>query len=85
MLANFVIRVQDPVEATAIPANGVVREADGTMTAWVTTDRRRFRTNHQDRTAKRRPGIKFSMACSAENWWSRRRHVSEQHAIGAAQ
>ena len=42
MLANFVIRVQDPVEATAIPANGVVREADGTMTAWVTTDRRHF-------------------------------------------
>jgi cobalt-zinc-cadmium efflux system membrane fusion protein len=42
MLANFVIRVQNPVEATAIPANGVVREADGTMTAWVTTDRRRF-------------------------------------------
>jgi cobalt-zinc-cadmium efflux system membrane fusion protein len=42
MLANFVIRVHDPVEATAIPANGVVREADGTMTAWVTTDRRRF-------------------------------------------
>jgi membrane fusion protein, heavy metal efflux system len=42
MLANFVIRVHDPIEATAIPANGVVREADGTMTAWVTTDRRRF-------------------------------------------
>ena len=42
MLANFVIRVHDPVEATAIPANGVVREADGTMTAWVTTDRHRF-------------------------------------------
>jgi membrane fusion protein, heavy metal efflux system len=42
MLANFVIRVQDPVEATAIPANSVVREADGTMTAWVTTDRHRF-------------------------------------------
>jgi cobalt-zinc-cadmium efflux system membrane fusion protein len=42
MLANFVIRVDGPVEATAIPANGVVREADGTMTAWVTTDRRRF-------------------------------------------
>jgi membrane fusion protein, heavy metal efflux system len=42
MLANFVIRVHDPVEATAIPANGVVREADGTMTAWVTADRRRF-------------------------------------------
>ena len=42
MLANFVIRVQHPVEATAIPANGVVREADGTMTAWVTTDRHHF-------------------------------------------
>jgi cobalt-zinc-cadmium efflux system membrane fusion protein len=42
MLANFVIRVHDPVEATALPANGVVREADGTMTAWVTTDRHRF-------------------------------------------
>jgi membrane fusion protein, heavy metal efflux system len=42
MLANFVIRVHEPVEAAAMPANGVVREADGTMTAWVTTDRRRF-------------------------------------------
>jgi cobalt-zinc-cadmium efflux system membrane fusion protein len=42
MLANFVIRIHDPIEAIAIPANGVVREADGTMTAWVTTDRRRF-------------------------------------------
>jgi len=42
MLANFVIRVQNPVDVTSIPANGVVREADGTMTVWVTTDRRRF-------------------------------------------
>jgi membrane fusion protein, heavy metal efflux system len=42
MLANFVIRVQTPVESTSIPANGVVREADGTMTVWVTTDRRHF-------------------------------------------
>jgi membrane fusion protein, heavy metal efflux system len=42
MLANFVIRIQGPVEATAIPVNGVVREPDGTMTAWVTTDRQRF-------------------------------------------
>jgi cobalt-zinc-cadmium efflux system membrane fusion protein len=30
------------VESTAIQANSVVREADGTMTAWVTTDRHRF-------------------------------------------
>jgi cobalt-zinc-cadmium efflux system membrane fusion protein len=42
MLANVVFRIQDPVEATALPANGVVRESDGTMTAWVTTDRHRF-------------------------------------------
>jgi len=42
MLANFVIRVQDPIEAIAIPANGVVREGDGSMSAWVTTDRHRF-------------------------------------------
>jgi cobalt-zinc-cadmium efflux system membrane fusion protein len=42
MLANFVILVHDPVEAIAVPANGVVREADGTTTAWVTTDRHRF-------------------------------------------
>ena len=42
MLANFVIRVQDPVEATAIPATAMVREGDGTMTAWVTSDRHNF-------------------------------------------
>ena len=42
MLANFVIRVHDPVKSIALPANGVVREPDGTMTAWVTTDRQHF-------------------------------------------
>jgi multidrug efflux pump subunit AcrA (membrane-fusion protein) len=42
MLAEFVVSVQDPVESTALPANGVVREPDGTMTAWVTSDRHRF-------------------------------------------
>jgi cobalt-zinc-cadmium efflux system membrane fusion protein len=42
MLANFLIGVQKPIDSTAVPANGVVREADGTMTVWVTTDRRRF-------------------------------------------
>jgi membrane fusion protein, heavy metal efflux system len=42
MLADFVIQVREPVEATAIPANGVVREGDGTLTAWVTSDRHRF-------------------------------------------
>ena len=42
MLANFVIRIQDPVKATAILVNAVIREGDGTMTTWVTTDRRHF-------------------------------------------
>ncbi len=42
MLANFVIRVQDPAQAMASPANGVVREGDGMMTAWVTIDRHHF-------------------------------------------
>jgi membrane fusion protein, heavy metal efflux system len=42
MLANFIISVEGPLVAIAVPANGVVREPDGTMTAWVTTDRRHF-------------------------------------------
>ena len=42
MFATFVIRVSDPVRAIAVPADGVVREGDGTMTVWVTADRRRF-------------------------------------------
>jgi len=42
MLATFAIEVHDPVESVAIPMNGVVRNGDGTMAAWVTTDRHRF-------------------------------------------
>jgi membrane fusion protein, heavy metal efflux system len=42
MLAGFVIQVQAPVESVAIPVNGVVRNGDGTMAAWVTTDRHHF-------------------------------------------
>ena len=42
MFANFVIRTGDPVHSAAIPLDGVVREGDGTMTVWVTADRRRF-------------------------------------------
>jgi cobalt-zinc-cadmium efflux system membrane fusion protein len=30
------------VRSFAVPANGVVREGDGTMSAWVTTDGRHF-------------------------------------------
>jgi len=42
MFATFVIQVSDPVRAIAVPADGVVREGDGTMSVWVTIDRRRF-------------------------------------------
>src|SRR5579863_8289918 len=42
MYASFVIRVGDPVRSLAVPANGVVREGDGTMTVWVTSDSRHF-------------------------------------------
>jgi cobalt-zinc-cadmium efflux system membrane fusion protein len=42
MFASFVIHVGDPVRSLAVPMNGIVREGDGTMTVWVTTDRRHF-------------------------------------------
>lgn len=42
MFATFVIRTGAPVRSLAIPVDGVVREGDGTMTVWVTADRRRF-------------------------------------------
>jgi membrane fusion protein, heavy metal efflux system len=42
MYASFVIRVGSPVTSLAIPSDGVVREGDGTMSVWSTTDRRRF-------------------------------------------
>jgi cobalt-zinc-cadmium efflux system membrane fusion protein len=42
MFANFVISTGEPVRSVAVPLSGVVREGDGTMTVWVTADRRRF-------------------------------------------
>jgi membrane fusion protein, heavy metal efflux system len=42
MFATFVIRTGEPERSLAVPLNGVVREGDGTMTTWVTSDRRRF-------------------------------------------
>jgi cobalt-zinc-cadmium efflux system membrane fusion protein len=42
MLATLEIATGAPVESLAIPADSVVREGDGTMTAWVTRDRRHF-------------------------------------------
>ena len=42
MLANFAVRTGATQSGLALPADGVVREGDGTLTAWVTTDRQHF-------------------------------------------
>ena len=42
MMATFRIAISSPQQSPALPVNGVVREGDGTMTAWVTTDSRHF-------------------------------------------
>ena len=42
MFANFVIGTGPPVRSPGVWIDGVVREGDGTMTVWVTADRRRF-------------------------------------------
>jgi cobalt-zinc-cadmium efflux system membrane fusion protein len=42
MFASFIIATGDPVSTAAVPLDGVIREGDGSMTVWVTTDRRHF-------------------------------------------
>jgi len=42
MFATFVIRTGQAERLPAVPLAGVVREGDGTMTVWVTTDRKRL-------------------------------------------
>ena len=42
MFASFVIRMGDATHSIGVPAESAVREGDGTMTVWVTTDRRHF-------------------------------------------
>jgi membrane fusion protein, heavy metal efflux system len=42
MLASVTIRIGTPAESIAIPTTAAMREGDGMMMAWVTTDRRRF-------------------------------------------
>ncbi len=42
MFATFVITVAPPKLALAVPQDAVVREGDGTMTVWITTNRRKF-------------------------------------------
>jgi cobalt-zinc-cadmium efflux system membrane fusion protein len=55
MFANFVISVGKPVRSPAVPLDGVVREGDGTMTVWVTADRRLF-TRRTVKTGSQIPG-----------------------------
>jgi cobalt-zinc-cadmium efflux system membrane fusion protein len=57
MFANFIIQTGDPVRSLALPLNGVVREGDGTMTVWVTSDRRRF-TQRTVRTGIQKDGYR---------------------------
>jgi cobalt-zinc-cadmium efflux system membrane fusion protein len=42
MLASFAIETEGPRMSVAVPSEAIVREGDGTMTVWVTTDGRRF-------------------------------------------
>jgi len=42
MLASFTIETEGPKLSVAVPDEAIVREGDGTMTVWVTTDQHRF-------------------------------------------
>ncbi|KIU43605.1 efflux transporter periplasmic adaptor subunit [Bradyrhizobium sp. UASWS1016] len=42
MLASFTIETEPPKTSVSVPIDAVVREGDGTMTVWVTSDGRRF-------------------------------------------
>lgn len=55
MFARFTIDTGSPVSGTAVPEDGVVREGDGTMTVWVTSDRHTF-TQRQVRIGRQHDG-----------------------------
>ncbi|OKO78488.1 RND transporter [Bradyrhizobium sp. NAS96.2] len=42
MLASFTIETEPPKLSVSVPLDAIVREGDGTMTVWVTTDSRKF-------------------------------------------
>ncbi|MCP4620195.1 MAG: efflux RND transporter periplasmic adaptor subunit [Bradyrhizobium sp.] len=42
MLASFTIETEEPKAYVAVPSEAIVREGDGTMTVWVTSDGSRF-------------------------------------------
>ncbi len=81
MFANFVISVGAPMRSPAIPIDGVVREGDGTMTIWVTADRRRFtRRTVKIGEAARRLSANPRGRASRRTGRHRRRAVPEQCA-----
>ncbi|HBY29433.1 MAG TPA: efflux transporter periplasmic adaptor subunit [Bradyrhizobium sp.] len=42
IIASFTIETEPPKMSVSVPLEAIVREGDGTMTVWVTTDGRRF-------------------------------------------
>jgi cobalt-zinc-cadmium efflux system membrane fusion protein len=42
MFATFTVHVDAETRALAVPVDAVVREGDGSMSIWVTSDQRRF-------------------------------------------
>lgn len=56
MLATYVIQTGEPIRSIAIPANGIVREGDGTMTLFVTHDEKTF-TRRVVRTGQEQKGM----------------------------
>ncbi|WP_245322113.1 efflux RND transporter periplasmic adaptor subunit [Bradyrhizobium sp. LTSPM299] len=42
MLASFTIETEPPKMSVSVPTDAIVREGDGTMTVWVTTDGHKF-------------------------------------------
>ena len=56
MFARFVIRTGKPLRSPALPLDGIVREGDGTMSAWVTADGQVF-TRRTVQTGLRQNGF----------------------------
>ena len=42
MFATFIITIGEPIRAPAVPPNAIIREMDGSMSAWTTRDRKHF-------------------------------------------
>jgi cobalt-zinc-cadmium efflux system membrane fusion protein len=61
MFGNFVIRVGEPMRSPGVPVDGVVREGDGTMTVWITADRRHF-TRRTVKIGEERDGYRQILA-----------------------